>query len=288
MKIFLNILSGAGILIWVFAFFIGFNYVQNGALIVSVPIALILGIVMGVLIWGLKRYSNPPSGTHVGRAKIAEYILFGVYVLVVLVSAIFINHTVVVTTKYQKQIQQMAQNQIGELERIFGTAETAGSYLSYVANKINVYGIELEGKKIDAGTIETRQSVLENALCSEFNNLKTEAEASLNDYKPSIMDWNWFTVGNNLKLLQDNKSKWEKEIVGFSTKVDYTKDEPYDCGTTNDAPVKDLSDIDSADIAIGAIALMLILQMVILSTYLMGRPRKTHIGAGEKEYVYNN
>lgn len=276
MKTFLDVLSGIGIVLWTVCFFFGLNYVQSGALMVSVPVALFLGIALGFFIVQMKRKSNPEPGEHVKHAQTLEFVLLGLYLVACLFSAVFICHMVAVSTDYQTEIQNKAKNQMEELGRIFGTAETAGSYMEYVTDKLDTYRIEQEGKNKDKGTIEVEQAALETELCTTSGYLKLESEVKnfLGSCYYMVENWNWFRVGNYLERLQANKPLWEEKVVECSTKASYTQNEPFNCRSEYNyssltAPLTRLS---LGECSMGAILLILILQLMILLTYVAGRP----------------
>lgn len=276
MKTFLNILSGIGIILWTIGFFFGLNYVQSGALMVCLPVALFLGVALGFFIWQMKRKSNPEPGEHAKRTQSYEFLLLGLYTIVCLCSAVFICHMVAVTTAYQSDIQNKAKIQMVELGRIFGTAETAGSYMQYVTDKLDTYRIEQEGKNKKPSTIEVEQAALETELCTTSGYLKLESEVKnfLGSCYYVVENWNWFMVGNYLQRLQANKPLWEKKVEECSANVSFTRNEPYDCRSEYNYSglTLPLTRLSLGNCSPGAILLILILQLMILLTYIVGRP----------------
>lgn len=273
MKLFYNVLSGVGIILWTLCFFFGFNYTQNGALVVSVPIAVFVLIALGFFIWRLTIVATQKGK----KSKIAEYGLIGMYAIVSLVTAYFIIHVVAVTTQYKVEIQDSAKKEMQELGRIFGSSETAGSYMSYVADKLGTYKIQLEGEGLSEGTISVKSAKLETELVtgSGYAALETEVIDFLGRCDYSVNNWVFLTVGSYLAQLEANKGAWEQQVVECSTKTEYTKNEPYDCKSQySDLNLTEkLTETSLGNFSIASILLIIILQLMMMLTYIVSRPR---------------
>lgn len=258
---------------WTLCFFFGFNYTQNGVLVVSIPIALFVLIVLGFFIWRLTVVSTQKGE----KAGIAEYGLIGMYTIVSLVTAYFIIHVVAVTTQYKVEIQDNAKKEMQELGRIFGSSETAGSYMSYVADKLGTYKIKLEGEGVSEGTINVKSAELETALVtgSGYATLETEVIDFLGHCDYSVNNWVFLTVGSYLTQLEANKRTWEQRVVEYSTKTEYTKNEPYDCESqySNLNLAEKLTETSLGSFSIASLVLIILLQLMILLTYIVSRPR---------------
>ena len=273
MKVFYNVLSGVGVILWTLCFFFGFNYTQNGALVVSIPIAVFVLIALGFFIWRLTVVSTQKGK----KSGIAEYGLIGMYAIVSLVTAYFIIHAVAVTTQYKVEIQDNAKKEMQELGRIFGSSETAGSYMSHVSDKLGTYKIQLEGEGASEGTINVKSAELEAELVtnSGYAALETEVIDFLGRCDYSVNNWVFLTVGGYLTQLEANKGAWEQQVVEYSTKAEYTKNEPYDCESkyTNLNLTEKLTETSLGNFSIASLVLIILLQLMMLLTYLVARPR---------------
>ena len=66
------ILCVLGLVLWAVAFFFGFNYAQKGALMVSIPVAVFVFLLMGGLVYLMKRFCNPQGRDNYKVAKNTE------------------------------------------------------------------------------------------------------------------------------------------------------------------------------------------------------------------------
>ncbi|MFK8272621.1 hypothetical protein ACI760_03020 [Capnocytophaga canimorsus] len=278
MKMFFNVLSGIGIFLWVIAFFVGFNYTQGSALVVSISVSLCLAIALSFLIYQLKKKSNPAAGEHRKKAKVAEYVLLGLYVVICIASILHINHAIVVTD-YQVEIQGKAEKQIQELRNMIDSESIRGSYLNYVSDKAYTYNKKLEAENEDEGTRETKVEILKMTLTDGYDGLKNEIETSLDDYEQVIYNWNYILVASKLQLLQKNKLIWEEEIKKLSTQSDVTLLEPYEVTSVHNYTdlTKNIEKATFKNVLYPTGLFVLVVQILILLGYFVGKPTSSKI-----------
>jgi len=191
-------------------------------------------------------------------------------------SAIFLCHFVKVSLVDQKEVQNKAKQQMQELGRIFSDDCIAGSYMQWVADETDNLRIKLEGEGMVESTIKVKMSDLENELLetSGFNQLKNEVNEFLSHCDYSVSNWVWLTVPNYLSNLQENKPVYEQKVVECSKLSAYTAESPYDCNSKYSYPdlAKTLEQVSLSDIGLWSVLLVVILQILILLSYLAGRP----------------
>lgn len=272
MKLFLNILSAIGITVWTVAFFFGIHYLVSGAFEVSIPVALFLGVTLGVLINRLKYFSNKRNYVHRGYAKTAEMIALCVYVVVSLISSYYIIHCVAVATKYKTEVQKLAIEELDEIKVMINPSAISGSYKFYVVEQCGDYE-KANPNNSSPETLNVEKAQLESLLmevsgykklCNEMTDFWGYADAN-------IRQWNWLYVGQYLTQLQTEKPKWEAALVECSrngaeySPVHYL----YQPLTTNYPDIdKKITTASFSGITVWSILLILVLQTMILLTYL--------------------
>ncbi len=278
-KIFFLVLCGLGLTLWCVAFFFGFNYTQNGALMVSIPVTLFVLLMMAGLIFLMRKFCNPNGADNYRVAKNTEKASLVIYVIVSLCSAIYIGHFVTVSMNDKTAIQDKVDKELKELDRIFDMSDdtpVAGSYMAWVMDECENYRIKLQGEGMASTTIETKVAELEDELViqSGFSTLQDNVQKFLGECSYSVKNWIWLTVSEKISLLEANKKQWEDEAEQCAMKSDYTKDEPYKCNSTENYTdiASPLTNLSWSDFSISAIILIIVLQFMILLTYISERP----------------
>ncbi len=273
----LNIISVLGLLLWACGFFFGLNYAQGGALMVSISISVFVLLIMGALIFALKKHSNNAGG-NAWKSQKTEKLTFVVYLIVTLASAIYICHFVNVTMNVQSEVQGKAQQSLQELGRIFDDSDVpvAGSYIAWVLDEEDNYERKLASEDMTPGTIEKEKKELEDVLIntSGFSDLQTEVQDFLSHCQYSVENWVWITIPNYLTQLEEKKPEYESKVVECSKKSEYTKNEPYNCNAKYNFSglARELTSVSADDFTFMGCVLVLILQFMILLTYFSGRP----------------
>lgn len=271
---FLEILTYVGLLLWAVAFFFGFNYVAKGSLMVSIPVSVFLLLVMGVLIFAMKKFSRGVQD-NAQKAQNTHILASVLYALVVLGTAIFLCHFVKISTEDQTAIQIKAQNAIEELATSYSEEPVSGSYLAWVVDRCDSYRIQLEGEGMAKGTIETRVAELESALCENgFSEEQGKILDFLSSCRYSVNNWVWLTIPNYLSRLESEKTVDEANLIDYSKQSDFTADEPFIPSSAHNytdltAPLESIS---ASDLSIYGIILVVILQILILLSYFVGKP----------------
>ena len=277
-KMFFLILCCLGLILWAVGFFFGFNYIQNGALMVSIPVAIFVLVLMGGMIYLMKRFCNPNGADNYRVAKNTEKVALVIYAIASLCTAVYIGHFVSVSMNDKTVIQDQVDKELKELDRIFDISEqpVAGSYMSWVLDECENYKIKLQGEGRDSSTIIVKVAELEDELVNQsgFSNLQDNVQKFLGECSYSVKNWVWLTVSEKISLLEANKEIWEKEAEQCALKSEYAKNEPYKCNQTVSFSniASPLTTISGKDFSIPAIILIIVLQIMILLSYLADRP----------------
>ena len=274
-KMFFLILSVLGLVIWAVSFFFGFNYTQNGALMVSIPVALFVLALMGGMVYLMKRFCNPNGADNYAVAKNTERAALVIYIIVSLCTAIYVGHFVSVSMNKQAEIQDNVKKEYLELYRIYADKKSVqGSYVEWVEKQCASYSDSLSG--FSQGTIDTKVNDLRNTLINKsgFTSLQREVNTFLNDLEASVSSWDWLTVSETVSILEANKEEWKKAPEQFALASDYTKNEPYQSNSqVNFTDIASpLTNLSGSDFSISAILLIIVLQVMILLTYISERP----------------
>ena len=295
-KIILLVLCIIGLLLWAIGFFFGFNYIQKGALMVSIPVAFFVFLLMGFMIFLMKRNSDPQGVDNYRLAKNTERAAIVIYTIVSLCTAIFLGHFVNVTMNEKTVVQDKVSKELGELERIFDMPEIdesaeasaqmedialydpmEGSYLKWVNDQADNYQIELSSLNQDSSTVDVRVQSLTDSLLvqSGFWSLQHEVNRFLDNCYYAVDNWNWLTVSEKVSMLESNKEEWENKVEECARFCKYTQNEGYKCNSKEHysdiaAPLTSLS---AKDLSISAILLIIVLQVMILLSYITGRPK---------------
>lgn len=286
-KSFFLILSGLGLVLWAVCFFFGFNYIQSGALMVSIPVALFVLLLMGGMIYLMKRGCNPRGADNYRVAKNTEKAALVIYIIVSLCTTVYIGHFVSVSMNDKTEIQKQVHDEINELKRIYSDSES-GSYMAWVDYECSCYKTKLQGEGMDSTTIPVKVQQLREELVDQsgFVNIQTEIMGAydeendqrvggfLSKLNYSVNNWDWLTVSEKISLLEAKKEEWKRQPEECALKSDYAKDEPYQCNSTvnyNNISAS-LTSLSGKDFSISAILLIIVLQIMILLTYISERP----------------
>lgn len=277
-KVFFLILCGLGLILWAVGFFFGFNYTQSGALMVSIPVSLFVLVLMGGMIYLMKRFCDPRGDDNYQVAKNTEKAALFIYIIVSLCTAVYIGHFVSVSMNDKTTIQDQVTKELQELDRIFDNSDSpvSGSYMSWVVDECENYKIKLQGDGMDSTTIVVKVAELEDELVekSGFSSLRDNVRKFLGECNYSVKNWVWLTVSEKISLLEANKSIWEGAVEECALKTEYAKNEPYKCNSTENHTeiASPLTKISGSDFSISALILIIVLQIMILLTYFAERP----------------
>lgn len=271
MKLFLNIISAIGVIIWTAAFFFSIHYLTSGAFEISIPVAIFAGIVLGFFINRLKYLSNRKNDLHRKSAKTIEIICLCLYAAVSLATAYYITHTVAVTMTYKAEVQEKALAELDEIHLMFFD-EGDHSYSAYVADQCHNYCNE-NPNNTDAESLEVEAAELEEILMNKsgFNKLQSEVETFWGYADAAVRNWNWLYVGSYLAQLEKKKPEWEAALVEFSATGAEMNPAHYEYEplTTKYDDLDDtLTEITPDGITIAGIVLIIVLQAMMLMTYL--------------------
>lgn len=277
-KTFFLILCGLGLILWAVGFFFGFNYTQSGALMVSIPVSLFVLVLMGGMIYLMKRFCDPRGADNYRVAKNTEKAALVIYIIVSLCTAVYIGHFVSVSMNDKTAIQDQVTKELQELDRIFDDSDTpvSGSYMAWVLDECENYKIKLQGDGMDSTTIVVKVAELEDELVekSGFSTLRDNVHKFLGECNYSVKNWVWLTVSEKISLLEVNKSIWEEAVEQCALKSEYAKSEPYLCNSSENYTdiASPLNSLSLSDFSISAIILIIVLQIMILLTYISDRP----------------
>jgi len=297
-KIIFLIVSVVGLILWTLCFFFGFNYTQNGALMVSIPVALFAFLLIGFMIFLMRRFCDPKGSDNYQVAKNTERAALIVYAVASLFTALYIGHFISVSMNGKTAVQDKVTKEIQELYRIFDMPEQEeegdsvmasqnedlwlydameGSYLAWVFEETDNYYKEMSAKETDSTTVEVMMRQLGDSLLvySGFDNLQHEVRTFLYDCEAAVDNWNWLTVTEKISLLEANKKEWENEVEKCAVYCQYTKNEGYKCNSKENHTdiAASLTSLSTADFSISGILLIIVLQIMMLLTYLASRPK---------------
>lgn len=279
MKIFLKILSAIALLVWATCFALGFNYQQGGALVISITLAVLLLIFMGIFLFLMSRWSNPNKLDNKGNAQRKEIICVSLYVIVVLLSVSSVAHFITVQSSVKNDVKPMAQQRIAELERVFGDETTSESYLNHIETKvIPVYRTYLESKYNDSESVTVALARLKEDLTQngQFEALQDEVNEFLGYCRYSVENWVPWTIPSYLFQLDYKLKSWESQVKTMSINSQWTANEPYEVKSI--ATEKLINRIMSPSSTFSGLAILLIvvLQFAIVLFYLAGRDWNRH------------
>ena len=301
MKTFLNILSGVGIVLWCLCFCLGFNFQQEKpSIVIAALLAIFIAVVLGVLVFLLKKVTS--SSTRSIKNLRTERIAFAVYVVVALLSCGSIIHFVHVYTTVKEAVIPLATHKIDDIKRAYGSEDdiltvdvlgrdgserisinhesAAGSYLSYVADKLVGYQLYLKkDMTFDVKTMQVQMTDFIDKFTGEtFHVQRYEVLQEVALCELAISQWNPFTVNERLLWLDRNHLSKIEDLVQYSKNTDYIRQYPDEYYTpTINEQVKNVSlasklrDGGWATIGTLSIILILILQVMILFTYFAYR-----------------
>lgn len=280
MKIFLLILSSIGLLAWGVCFALGYNYMEGGALSLSILLGVALLAVTGLLFYLMSRWSHPLAEDHKASAKSWEIISLAGYVLVMAISTQGVAQFITVQTSVQNEVKPIAEERLNELETVFGDAGTPGSYLSYVEEKSASLGLKVgaqyEGldEKGRQDNIKLARSRFEDEMTGDgtFYNLQRDVESFIGHCRYSVRNWVPWTVIPYLSQLDSDLPKWEEEVTKMSTAHEWTVNEPYTVGSVASGNLVEAIQHPAGGVFSGfAILIMVVIQVIILISYLAGR-----------------
>ena len=283
MKIFLYVLSAIGLLAWAVCFALGYNYMEGGALSLSILLGVALLAVTGLLFYLMGRWSHPSAEDHKASAKTWEILSLAGYLVVVGVSAYGVAQFITVQTTVQNEVRPMAEQRLDELDRVFGNADIPGSYLSYVEDKSTTFGVNVGGKY--TGLDENgKQENIDLAIASfvgevtgdgQFYNLQKEVAGEggfIAHCRYSIAYWWPWTVTTYLSKLDTDLPKWEDEVMKMSTGHEWTVNEPYTVeSVASGSLIEKIKDPAGGVFSGFAILIIFVIQAIILISYLSGR-----------------
>lgn len=283
MKLFLNILSGVGLLLWFACFTLGYNFQEGGALTMSILLGVFILVVMTLLIYLLKRWSHPTGSDHKANALSKEIVCVVIYLVVVVLTASGVAQFITVESSVRSEVTPLARNRMQAIDRVFGDSNVSGSYLAYVEEKSGTleekekaqYAHQgLSSEQIDKN-VAVKVDVFEsNVIGEKYDHLAGQAKSLLDKAGTAIGYWNPFTVCENLAKLDNEPAKWAEELKELSTQDEWTKNEPYEASfgvSSEDNLLNWVQDPIGGVFSGMAILLIIVMQIMIILTYFVNR-----------------
>lgn len=290
MKLFLNFLSFTGLVVWFVCFTLGYNFSQGGALVMSIVLGVALIAVMGLMLYLMKRWSRPLSGDHVANAKSKEIISLVVYLGLTVLSVSGVAQFIKDETSVRTKVRPLAEQRMHAIERVFGNASVSGSYLAYVDEKSatleNNVKADFAHQGLTSDQIDknaaTQVNVFEsNVVGDTYQHLASEADNLLSSCSTSIGYWNPFTLTDNLSKLDTEPQKWIMQLKELSQKDEWSKNEPYEASFISESNENLLQMVTNPEGGVFnglSIVLIVVIQIIILLSYLAGRDWDTQGG----------
>lgn len=298
-KIFLNVLSIAGILVWSVIVMIGVYYSAACSWAVAIPSAIACALLMGFLLYLARYFSQPKESNDFSVAGVVKkWVSFGLYCLVAIISAWWFCHAVAVATVLRAQVQPKAQVQLNELRAMInpttGSGAAKGSYMEYVDSRLANYRNYNPNNRHDSSELDADLRNLRDLLVTNSGYPLTAAEIKDFGERASyaVDNWDLLTVGSYVDELGKKKVEWEKKLVECSRKgnvdeftslhVEYAPLSTHD--TNLAAP---LFDTGAGGVTGYAVMLMLLLQIIILLSWLAVSVDKVRAprGVGENSFI---
>lgn len=290
LPIVLNVLSALGLLAWSMCFTLGYSFREGGAIMTAVALGVCLLAVMGIVFYLMRRWSRPSGGQHRANARRNEFISLGVYCVAVLLSATCVAQFITVQSKVRNEVQPMARECIAELKMVFGSESISGSYLNYVAEKSASYELKIKAQYHNLSDDAVRKNVHMNVLAfksklkgaDRFDILKGE----VNDYLRSqnTRSWSPFTLTKDLTTLDKKLPEWESELIELSKGHEWTVSEPYSVQSASTGNLAEEISKPSGGVYSGmSIVLILVIQFVILLSYVAGREAGGRLSRPKKD-----
>lgn len=277
-KIIFNALCVIGLILWALCFYIGFAYYRPDAVMTTIIAAVFVFLLMGGLVYVMKRFGDPASLTgdiNHNVARNTERLAWVLYAIISLVSAVFILHFVNIDLNHKDKILNDANNQVEEMNRIFAdpNKKVPDSYGAWVDQRVKAHIENIQNK----GTKKTEASKLEEQLipanCKLLLGKHGKADILCGFSRGVIQNtWYWWFGGaNQMQQLETMKPKYEAELMEYSKAA---KGAVYDMKAVHHEPLtKELTRLSSDDITFMGILLALILQALILLSYIVFRPK---------------
>lgn len=273
LRLVLKIVGSAGIALWLVCCFFGLFFATNGNPIIAWPITLLIGVLLFLSFFlMLKMQDKETRLMDAKRAKTMEWVWLGVYLVVMLFSAYYVNH-LVRTYEYREEIREQASNAINELEITFSADETVDySYREWVSQELTRFQMHVEDNPEEyQGDHDLLWiSFEESLLYKGYENLESRINGCLGQVKASVVD-NWYlpTVLQRLTELTQ-KDEWERQVVEFSRGHSYTKDDPYQpVSNYNCYGITDGLIHPSFSFSFMSILIIVAIQLMILLGYLI-------------------
>lgn len=272
MKIFLNALWVVGLIIWSCCFAMGFNYGHGDSLLVSLILLVAVLLIMGISIFFLNKWSVSDGKT----AKTKEMASLFAYLVMVLLTISSVAHFITIQTDVKTEIRPKAINRIHELRRVFGNESKEGSYQSYVSELSATFRNQMKKDYADEGTVNLAVSEFEDEMMGEgeYERLKNQSQRFLSDCEQAVEFWIPWTVTEYLAQLDKNTEEWPSALVRLSSKNEWVKTtgesyNPHLDDTVNLAEL--VSNPTISDFSLLAIIVIIVLQVIILFSYIRGK-----------------
>lgn len=274
-KIIFNALCVIGLILWAICFYIGFAYYRPDAVMTTIIAAVFVFLLMGALVYVMKRFGDPASlagDINYNVARNTERLAWVLYAIISLVSAVFILHFVNIDLNHKDRILNDANNQVEEMSRIFAKPEkkVQDSYCDWVEKRVKAHTENIKNE----GTRRTEAAKKRNDLIpDECKTLLNKAEKLRGDTRGVIqytLDW-WSRGANQMQELEQRKPEYEAELMQYSKAA---KGAVYDMNAVHHEQLTgELKRLSVDDITFMGILLALILQALILLTYIAFRPK---------------
>lgn len=275
------VVSVIGLVLWTCCVYLGLYFASSGSTGLSIPLSVCLGAAMGLFFFLMRRYTVFAQDRYrVHDSRRLEWIFFGLYMLVALGSAWFVLHSVAVTTTIKTGKKTVALDELGALYHVTDTLKPAGSYPEYVDGEVARYRqahSETAPQTLDAQAGELRDMLTRQ---SGFTGLQTEVKEFWQRADWTVREWNLQHLPSTAKHIHDKYKVWSDSLARCSDAAKAKFDnKPYamPANVREEAALyESFTSVTKADFSGWSIPLVLVLQLLILSSWLgvMGSGRK--------------
>ncbi len=298
-RLFLDILSVTGIFAWVIVMMPGVYYASGCSWAVSVPVSLGCGLLMGFFLYTARYFSRPKESNDFSVSGVVrKWLFFGLYAVVGLVSAWWVLHTVAVASTLRDSIQPAARVQLAELRTMInpatGSGAAKGSYMEFVESRLANYRNYNPNNRTESDELDADLRNLKDLLVatSGYPMLSAEIKDFGERASYAVDNWDLFTVGSYVDELARQKPIWEKRLAECSRNANtdmfamlHTEYAPLDTHDTRLA--YGIFHPSWANVSFGGVALVLLMQIVILSSWVAVSVDKVRSpkGVGENNFI---
>ena len=270
------VVSILGLIIWTCCVYLGMYFASSGSTGLSIPLSLCIGALMSVFFFLMRRYTVFANERfRVRDSKRLQWIFFGLYMLVSVGSAWYVLHSVAVTSTIKEQKKTLALDELGAIYHVIDSQKPAGSYSEYVDAEVARFrhaNSETSVQTLDAQAGELRDLLTRQ---SGFTGLQEEVKSLWQTADWTVREWDLQYLPSAARLIHDKYNVWADSLAHCSDAAnigDYkAMHTPYKIPTNvhNNADLYgSFTSITAADFSGWAIPLMLVSQLLILSSWL--------------------